>query len=88
VGIHSSDFVALTLQFECQTICWVCGVWSVEGSAINIAPEGFQCFNDSKQLFFSAVIRPESNRPTMLDEHSTKTKPRSITHQVQDGAAF
>ena len=66
----------------------------VEGYAINIAPEGLQCFNDSKQLLLSDVIvllsrhhfpRPESNRPTLLDEHSTKTKPRSI---VKGGAAF
>ncbi len=28
----------------------------VKGYAINIAPEGFQCFNDSKQLLLSDVI--------------------------------
>ena len=69
----------------------------VKGYAINIAQEGFQCFNDSKQLLFSDVIdllsrryfpRSKSNRPTLLEERSTKTKPRSITQQVKDGAAF
>ena len=69
----------------------------VKGYAISIAPKGFQCFKDSKQLLLCDVIvllsrhhlpRPESNRPSLLDEHSTKTKPKSITHQVKDGAAF
>ena len=67
----------------------------IEGYNIDIATKGFQCFYDSKQLLLSRVTtlfsthhvpRPGNMSSTFLDEHSTKTKARSITHQVKDGA--
>ena len=67
----------------------------VKGYTINIAPKGLQCFYDSKKLQLSDGIvllskhhfpRPESNKPTLLSEHSAETKSRSTTHQVKDGA--
>ena len=67
---------------------------SVEGFAINIALQGCQCFKERKQLLLGDatvmlsrhhVPTPKGNKPTLCDEHSTKTKLRSIAHQVKMG---
>ena len=62
-------------------------------NTINIAAESFQCVNDSKQFLLCNMVvsfcrhhlsRPESNRPTFLNEDSTKPKARSVADQLKN----